>query len=181
MIEWKIIQDFEDYKISNYGQVYSFKRKIYLKPLKNKGGYLGVYLYKNKKRKYVFLHRLVAINFIPNPNNYPQINHKDENSENNCVENLEWCTCEYNANYGTHKDKIRKRMLENNPFKNKKHTKETLQKMSIARKGKPNPKRKRAVKINGIIYDGVEDAMEKLNICTRKFYNMLKEEGNGYV
>lgn len=52
------------------------------------------------KRKYQ-LHRLVAETFIPNPENLPCVNHKDENKLNNCVDNLEWCTYQYNNNYGT--------------------------------------------------------------------------------
>ena len=54
------------------------------------------------------IHRLVAEAFIPNPNNYPCINHKDENKENNNANNLEWCTYKYNSNYGT----CRERTLE---------------------------------------------------------------------
>lgn len=60
-----------------------------------------VNLYKNNGYKSKAVHRLVAKAFIPNPNNLPQINHKDENPLNNCVNNLEWCTAKYNVNYGT--------------------------------------------------------------------------------
>ena len=50
---------------------------------------------------------MVAETFIPNPNNYPQVNHKDENRHNNCVNNLEWCTAKYNANYGNRNKKLK--------------------------------------------------------------------------
>lgn len=56
-------------------------------------------LYKNGKAKKIKMHRLVAETFIPNPNNYPCVNHKDENKLNNCVDNLEWCTYSYNNSY----------------------------------------------------------------------------------
>ena len=59
------------------------------------------YLYKDNKRHPVAVHRLVAKHFLPNPNNYDCVNHKDENPRNNCVSNLEWCTHSYNRKYGT--------------------------------------------------------------------------------
>ena len=59
------------------------------------------------------IHRLLAEAFIPNPNNYPQINHKDENKKNNSLNNLEWCTCKYNINYGTRtKRDVKKRKMK---------------------------------------------------------------------
>ena len=60
----------------------------------------------------MLVHRVVADAFIPNPNNYPCINHKDENPANNKVENLEWCTYKYNNNYGTFAERRRKTMEE---------------------------------------------------------------------
>lgn len=108
---WKDIQGYEGlYQVSNLGNVknkiqpYLKQEKIY-KKFSNSNGYLFVGLRKDKKRKFKYIHRLVAEAFIPNPNNLPQINHKDENKQNNCVNNLEWCTNKYNQNYGTIKER----------------------------------------------------------------------------
>ena len=72
-----------------------------------RNGYEHVLLKKEGKQFHYKIHRLVAIAFIPNPNNYPFVNHKDENKQNNNVENLEWCTAKYNLNYGTHNDRMK--------------------------------------------------------------------------
>lgn len=100
---YKDIEGYEGYKISNYGNVKSLKfgKEKILKQTKNKQGYLRVDLYKEGKLKHYKVHRLVAQAFIPNPNNYPMVNHRDEDKTNNIVENLEWCTPKYNINYGT--------------------------------------------------------------------------------
>lgn len=100
---WKDIEGYEGlYQVSNFGNVRSIPRKgtyktvHILKPGKTRKGYFQVILTKNSIGKPFRIHRLVAKAFIPNLNNLPQVNHKDGNKLNNCVDNLEWCTNEYN-------------------------------------------------------------------------------------
>ena len=91
----------KDYFVSEDGKVFSKKRgkTKELKPIKKgHGGYVKVRLYDDGKWKNFFVHRLVAEAFIENPNNFPIINHIDENKSNNNVRNLEWCTTKYNVN-----------------------------------------------------------------------------------
>lgn len=108
MIEWKPIKNYEDYLISNYGQV---KRNNTILKEWEHNKYHYITLCKNGKKKNFLLHRLVAETFLPNPNNLPQINHKDENPANNNVENLEWCSSKYNANYGTRNERYSKKVV----------------------------------------------------------------------
>ena len=103
------------YQVSNLGNVKSLnynntnKEKV-LQLCAHEKGYLYVGLYKNGKRKSYIVHRLVAETFLNNPDNLPEINHKDENKTNNCVDNLEWCTTKYNINYGIHNEKMAKKL-----------------------------------------------------------------------
>ena len=101
------VPNYENYLVDRKGNVYSKFSKRFLTPKKDKEGYLSVAFYGGEKPKYFKIHRLVAMMFIPNPDNLPQINHKDENKTNNSVENLEWCTGKYNVNYGTRTKKAR--------------------------------------------------------------------------
>ena len=102
MIEkiWKPIIGYENlYKINNYGEVLSRRSNKILKPNDNGIGYFIIQLCKNGKRKNYLIHRLVAEHFLDNPNNLPEVNHKDEDKSNNFVNNLEWCKHKYNMNY----------------------------------------------------------------------------------
>ena len=130
MEEWKNIIGYEGlYEVSNKGNVRNVRRNTLLRLSKNQG-YIQVYLYKNGIRTGLKVHRLVAQAFIPNPDNLPCVNHKDETRNNNDVRNLEWCTQKYNCNYGT----ARQRNSIHN--KGKKLSQETKDKMSASRKGK---------------------------------------------
>jgi len=91
----------ENYLISNKGRLKNIKRNKVLAICLDNYGYPHYLLCNRGKRKPITAHRLVALAFIENPDNLPCVNHKDENKTNNTVENLEWCTAKYNANYGT--------------------------------------------------------------------------------
>ena len=97
---WKDIKDFEGrYMISNFGNVKSLTRNGTLGgaiKIIEKHNYLRVRLWKNKVVRTLFVHRLVAQAFVPNPLNKPQVNHKDGNKKNNYFENLEWCSASEN-------------------------------------------------------------------------------------
>ena len=107
---WKDCKGYEGkYQVSNLGRVWSIGSQKYLKGSYDKDGYIRVNLTaKNGKVKMERVHRLVALVFLDNPNNYPQVNHKDENKQNNCVDNLEWCDAKYNINYGTRNKRVSK-------------------------------------------------------------------------
>lgn len=96
-----------DYSITSWGRVYSHVTDKYLKPTKAGKGYLQVKLHKEGSNFNFYVARLVAIYFIDNPNQFSEVNHKDEDKNNNCSWNLEWCTRKYNVNYGSRTQKAR--------------------------------------------------------------------------
>ena len=165
---WKDIKGYEGlYQVSNLGNVrtvkhisinskghsYTVKPRI-LKLHTYPNGYKDVMLQHQGRHRRYLVHKLVAIAFIPNPNNLPEVNHKDESRDNNCVDNLEWCTRKYNCNYGgcierqrkakqgkklseEHKHKISEKLKGRpSPNKGNKFSLESRNKLSLAHKGK---------------------------------------------
>ena len=126
--EWKDIPNFEGYyQASTMGRIRSVERTLVYKngavrhwpskvlvPYLRKDGYYSVSLSKNGVRKSYRVHRLVAETFIPNPDNLPEVNHKNEIKTDNRVENLEWCTSEYNLNWATHNIRMVQTAKKNN-------------------------------------------------------------------
>lgn len=159
---FKDIKGYEGlYQISNLGNVKRIKKENYIlcKPSKDSRGYKQIVLTKDKKRKSFKVHRLVALAFIDNINNYKEINHKDENKLNNNVTNLEWCTRKYNCNYGNRNYKCTRHRLHR-----------------IAQYNKQNdlvgeyPSLKEAEKITGIKYQNISS-------CCRN----IKKSAGGYI
>lgn len=155
---WKDIKGYEgSYQVSNLGRIKSLERDVIcnnngatrkvkekiLHPSMSSKGYmhikLGIGGIKCTKR----VHRLVAEAFIPNPNKYPVINHKDCNRTNNCIDNLEWCTYQYNVQYTFkmgYKDSLETRMKKSNSHKGMKLSEETKRKISESNKYTKNIK-----------------------------------------
>lgn len=154
MEEWREVYGFDVlYEISNTGKLRTkhHGKKGYtseyrnISPLDNGNGYLRVNLRLNRKQKTVYIHKLVAQAFVPNPKSLTEVNHIDENKQNNNAENLEWCTHFYNCQYGT---------------RNK-------------RTGEKRAKKILCVELN-IIYNSLIEASQKLNIGKTAISNCLK-------
>ena len=163
---WKPVVGFEGlYEVSNKGRVRSVdrdiirsdgkvqhKKGVVLKQFITNKGYPYVMVNKDYKQHLKTVHRLVAQTFIPNPNNCPVVNHKDEDKTNNCVENLEWCTQSHNMTWND----VHKRVA---------------QKL----KGKPSKKRIPVIDLNtGVIYSSRRKANEKLHISWNHIKSMCE-------
>lgn len=108
-MNWKPIKGFEDYYlISEDGSVWSLRRRKILSTELDRYGYLKVVLSVNGKCSYKTVHRLVAETFIPNPMNYPTVNHINENKTDNRISNLEWVSVKANVNHGTRNERMAK-------------------------------------------------------------------------
>jgi len=153
---WKDIEDFEGkYQVSNFGRVKSLKRKIseswkgnkaetiILNPLKGDRRYLQVSLWSNGKDHKRYIHRLVAKAFIPNPENKPQVNHKDGDKCNNAVNNLEWNTRSENVKHaistGLNKENGKPKLTHGNIISIFRMRNENVPVYKIAKKYNVNP------------------------------------------
>lgn len=183
---WKPIKGFEGlYEISNTGLVKSLRREVpnnggisivkekILKPQKEKNGYLRIGLNKRNKKYMFLIHRLIAESFIPNVNNYAEINHKDGNKSNNNVDNLEWCSRSYNIKH-SYINKLR------NTDINRKNAKKMIEK----NKRKVVQKDLNGNMIN--IFDSIKEAGELTNIDKTNICSVCKHKGyyktaGGYI
>lgn len=169
--EWRPVKGFEGlYEVSNLGRVRSMDRwymhmgRGYVKHLEfHKGrimkqqenkGYPIVKIYKEGKCTTRQVHRLVAETFIPNPNNMPIVNHKDENPKNNNVNNLEWCTQGYNVHYGGGLD----RLVKSNEYRMR-----TIE--QLTKSGE-----------HVAYHKGIEQLIKRKGFCGRSIYRCLKKK-----
>ena len=151
---WKEIYGYDVlYEISNMGRVrtkhhgkFGYQKDYrYIDPIDNGNGYLRLNLKNNHSQKTVYIHRLVATYFLENPNGWPEVNHKDENKHNNHVDNLEWCTRVYNANYGTN-----------------------------LKRGADKRKKPIICVETGIVYGSLQEAADSVNVVRTAIDNCLK-------
>ena len=151
---WKEVLGFDVlYEVSNMGRVRTrydsklgYTREFhFVQPRNNEKGYMAFNWRQNKKQRTVYLHRLVAEAFIPNPLKLAEINHKDENKANNVVDNLEWCSHVYNCNYGTRNE----------------------------RSSQKNRKRVLCIE-TGIVYNSAKHAADAIGISKSAIYNCIK-------
>lgn len=162
--EWRSVERAKGrYEVSNTGKIRSmnYKRTGTVKellPAKDKKGYLRTAIVIDGKPKTIKVHREIAKAFIPNPNNLPQVNHKDGNKENNNVSNLEWVTNIDNAHHA----------IENGLFVN-----------SYEATKKANNKRKKPVVATkdgvSVLFDSINEASRKLNLSRRHIQDVLRQ------
>ncbi len=101
--EWRDVDGY-DYEVSSMGRVRRKGKEVCLKPLSARGGYCRIYLYAGPERQRFLIHRLVAMAFLPNPDNLPQVDHINNIKDDNRLDNLRWCTPSQNScNYKCHR------------------------------------------------------------------------------
>lgn len=147
---WKKIDGFESYSVSNMGRVRNDVTVRVLSFWDNHNGYKMVTLTRNYEKHSFRVHRLVAKSFIPNPDNLPQVNHINEIKTDNRVDNLEWCTAQYNINYGDRTGRM------------------------IVTKRETAPNRKRCM-VDGTVFDSIHSAERHFGFCKGSLNKRLSE------
>lgn len=172
---WKEIEGFDNYQISNLGRVKNIKFDRLVKPLLDNRGYIMVNLYKNGKMKRLSLHRLIAIAFIPNPENKPCIDHINTDRSDNRIENLRWCTQKENHNNPlslmNHSKAAKGRTVSEEQKKNQ------SEKMKGRYKGnKWGSKKIIQLTLDGIFvreWDAIKDAADSFGVSSSAIWNCL--------
>lgn len=171
------IRGYPNYEIEPDGRVFSKYSNRYLKPSLCNNGYYTVELFNDKKSKRKTVHRLVAEAYIPNPDNLPQVNHKDENKLNNDVSNLEWCTSEYNMTYGTFIERRVKHTDYTKPI-----YREIAYKNSMSRRKPVARYTKEGIYIDS--FESAAEAQRNLGFASRHITEVCegkRKSSNGYV
>lgn len=155
MEQWKVVKDFDNYLVSDLGNVKTLKGKFKNIVYDSKNAYGYVELWKNNKGKKIRIHRLVAETFIPNVYNKEQVNHIDGNKKNNCVSNLEWVTPKENIRHA----------IENNLSSIKygsKNSSAKLKEEDVA-----------YIRETAGISESVRNLAKKYNVSTTTIYNII--------
>lgn len=177
---WKPVKNYEGiYEISNLGRLRSLERSVLKKngvlqvypgkeiaPITNQDGYLTVKLHDHGTVKTVFLHRLVALHFVPNPLNLPEVNHKDYDRTNSCASNLEWIEHKDNVNYSSQKGHYQHFGKDNPNYRNDTLKKFYQEHPEEAKKlGRPGAQNGRAKPIKAYFPDGEAICFPYVGAC----------------
>lgn len=172
-----------EYEVDTLGNVFSLKSKKQLMATDYGSKYLQVSLCKNGKRKVVYVHRLVAETFLPNPEGLPQINHKDEDKHNNILSNLEWCDASYNYWYGTNPARISAKKKGVSPSKETRGKQSAIMKKYWSEHKHPRRNILLICENDGNIYTSYSEAARAYGITYKNVESVCKgrkESINGY-
>lgn len=176
---WKDLRFYEDkYEISNFGSIRNKHTKVVKAQTRKDNGYLICSFWIDGKSKQEYVHRLVALTFIPNPENLPQINHKDENKENNRVDNLEWCTAKYNNNYGTARQRSAQTQRANGVYDEAKTRWLHQNPARVNPKIRGSNSNARRVSCDGMVFECIKDCATYYGISYATMRYWLSGQGN---